>query len=718
MKDCYIIPPVLDDSKAPLDHEISLALMLWAIENEREKGGGFIIRKDAEKVTQVSLLYRPIIIKKYGDFTLAFDGYGVSLTQFKFGVAPSLTYLRSYLLSDDWTSKPESFAVGLDRHAQDFEMAHEENTYDVRGWITEPKLVGALTALLNQSIASDSKPEILLQFLDFNGVSSSLDALDKIKRLLFSENTSLHDLKQVLNEKVSEVIDLLNKECSKIEKEYDDKINKITPSVLENKQKYENQRMNINQQIEARMSKKLHDLKNKLDEAVAKIDSYERSGRQPKGGIEKQYSIRNSMQHRIKELEFEKKRQTTAADKKYDALIKQEQERIDSLEAQRDQALEQPRNKIQRVTDSANRLDKAIDQLIEDHNSIVRMEASSSVIHPAQLGVDEFTLYLPTIVVQFDNGKRPRSTVFSAMTLKQSKGVVGALKEFLGTKSLPLEKADEYLAKFVASFMENPKVRTAALSIARHNNLLLDPPTKESAYSGISKLRARDLISQKEAVELQKAIEGYFVPTGMEGPSIQEGDFAVKVEEKEQRQPLVVRFVNYQGKEKLVGIEELEVLREQDQDEFNRQGLAMKDMIGEYNRLLTYLKGLKIPHTKQYCIDHKENWVQNQLYMALVNSEFQHDVRKERVFQVGEIEARIDFDVGGVGVEVKIFRSTQDFDRLAKEMLNYGEEYSSILIPYINAGGMSNEQLEAELKLLSKHYHQIKGYFPLNYSET
>jgi len=36
----------------------------------------------------------------------------------------------------------------------------------------------------------------------------------------------------------------------------------------------------------------------------------------------------------------------------------------------------------------------------------------------------------------------------------------------------------------------------------------------------------------------------------------------------------------------------------------------------------------------------------------------------------------------------------QDFDWLTKEMLNYGEEYSSILIPYINAGGCQTNNLK------------------------
>ncbi|MDG6937318.1 MAG: hypothetical protein JRN42_02095 [Nitrososphaerota archaeon] len=61
-----------------------------------------------------------------------------------------------------------------------------------------------------------------------------------------------------------------------------------------------------------------------------------------------------------------------------------------------------------------------------------------------------------------------------------------------------------------------------------------------------------------------------------------------------------------------------------------------------------------------------------------------------------------------------VFRSMQDFDRLTREMLVYGKKYSEIIIPYINAGGLSNEQLDTALQLLSEHYPQVKSCFPLN----
>jgi len=78
----------------------------------------------------------------------------------------------------------------------------------------------------------------------------------------------------------------------------------------------------------------------------------------------------------------------------------------------------------------------------------------------------------------------------------------------------------------------------------------------------------------------------------------------------------------------------------------------------------------------------------------MANNEFQTHLRREQTFSVGNLEARIDFDVNGVGVEVKIFRSMQDFDRLTREMLVYGNEYGEILIPYINAGGSPTSSLK------------------------
>jgi hypothetical protein len=711
----YIVPPVLGgDDQAPVDEDLSLALIFWALDSERERGGGFIRKKDAERITQVSFLYRPVLIKKYGNSTLAFDGCGISSTQFKFGIAPSLTYLRSYLISEDWVSKPESFAAGLDRHSQEFERAHEENSYEVRGWITESNLVGQLSNLLRRSVVANSKPETLLVLVDFDEIRDSLDELDKIKRLLYSENAPLKDLKQVLNEKTAEVLAPLNEECVKIERQYNEKIDRIRPSVLESKRRYENQRMNHIQQIEARMSRKMHALRDKQDAAEAKIAAYENSEREPKGGIARQYSIRDSTRRRIRELEDEQKEQIEAVNKKYDELIEQAQNLIDSLEDEKERALEEPKRKISMVTKSANRLNRAIDQLIKDHDSIIKMEASSSIIRPAQVDADEFTLYLPTIIARFDDGKKPHSTVFSVVTMKQSKGVVGALKGLVGMKSSPLEKSDEGLTKFVASYLSNPKVSTAALIAAKQNDVLLNPSTKDSVYSGVAKLQSRGLIKQNEAVEFQEAVENYFVPMGSQVAPVQQGSLASTITEKGEKQPLMVRFVNYRGTEKWVEIDKLETLREQDQNEFASLVPSLRMATSESSRLLGFLRNLKIPHTKQYCIDQGEDWVQNQLYIVLVNSEFGNDVHRERTFNVGVMKARIDFDVRGVGVEVKIFRSMQDFDRLTKEMLNYGEKYHEIIIPYINAGGMSNEQLEAELRLLSKHYPQIKGYFALN----
>jgi hypothetical protein len=175
-----------------------------------------------------------------------------------------------------------------------------------------------------------------------------------------------------------------------------------------------------------------------------------------------------------------------------------------------------------------------------------------------------------------------------------------------------------------------------------------------------------------------------------------------------------VRFVTYQGLERQVRIDELESLRKEDADQFNKQNPSVDYSAGYSTEIRDFLTTLRIPHNKQYCIEHSEDWVQNQLYALLANSQFQTNLHREQTFNVGDLEARIDFDVDGVGIEVKIFRGMQDFDRLTREMLVYGKEYSEILIPYINAGGLSNEQLETALSLLSEHYPQVKGHFALN----
>jgi len=165
-----------------------------------------------------------------------------------------------------------------------------------------------------------------------------------------------------------------------------------------------------------------------------------------------------------------------------------------------------------------------------------------------------------------------------------------------------------------------------------------------------------------------------------------------------------------------VEIDKLEDLRKSDEEEFNKGAPGMRSATGESVRLLRYLKSIRVPHNKQYCINKKEDWVQNLLYFMLANSEFRARVSKERTFEVKETKSRIDFDVSGIGIEVKIFRTVEDFQRLAEEMVRYTREYSEIIIPYINAG-FSEERLYSEFRFLTEQFKEIRGYFELNCSD-
>ncbi len=722
MVNSYTIPLVFaKDGKTQVDEDLSLALIFWSLEYEREKGGGFLRKKKAENITQVSFLHHPILITKYGNATVAFDACGIQSTRFKYGIAPSLTHLPSFLRSNIWTSRPESYAGGLGRHSEEFERAHKENPHEVRAWITDPELLKGLNELLNVSIASDARSDTLPQLIDFTEASNSLAELDKRKHLLNSEIAPLKDIKQELDKKTSEVLAPLKRECSLIEDRYNKEIDRIRPSVLERKEKFENKRMNQRQQIEARFSGRLHDLRNRRDAAAAKIDAHDpHTGREPRGGIDKQYSIKENADRRIRELEREQEERIATVDEKYDVLIEEQQGRIDSLEDQKEANLEEPRGKMKFVNDATDRLTNAIEGLIEDHNSIIGMGSTSSIIRPAEIDIKKFIVYLPTIISRFEDGAKSRTIILTARALKYGKGFFGSLKGLVGLKATPLEEANESLTTFITSVAENPKVSKAISFTARQYDVLRDPKTKNLAISGMGKMQAQGWIKEKEIIEFRKAFDEHFVPSDSADFSPREEKWSINPNDQTQQEPpQSVRFVSYKGVETQVEIGKLEILRKEDQEEFNKDVSSTNYTTSNSARLIEFLRGLKLPDSKSYCINHGEVWVQHQLYTLLANSEFR-GARRERSFRVGEtgaIGARIDFDVGGVGIEVKIFRSPQDFQRLTNEMLTYRGNYGEIIIPYINAGGLSNEELEERFKLLSQHYPEVKGYFPLNCGE-
>jgi hypothetical protein len=433
MGNSYTIPLIVTkDLERQIDEDLSLALVFWFLECEREKGGGFLRKKNAENIIQISLLYRPLLVTKYGNTIVIFDGCGIKSTQIKYGLAPSLTHLPHYLISDNWSSKPELYAEGLNRHAQEFKSANAENSLEVRGWITEPDLMAELAKLLRVSIASESRLNALPLLIDIGKASSSLTQLDKVKDIVRSEIAPLNNIKQKLNEKTSEVLVPLQRDCSQIEDRYNKEIDKIRPAVLEKKGKYENKRMELHQQIEARLSGKLHDLLNKRDAAAAKIDAYNPyTDREPSGGINRQYSIKRSTERRIREEERKRDNQIAIVDRKYDDLIEQEQRRIDSLENQKQTALEEPRRKIREVKNATHHLAKAIDDLIENHSSVIGTGLNPSLVLPTHIDVSEFLVYLPTIISKFDEGTRSRTRFLTSCSLKDGKGILGGSKTSL-----------------------------------------------------------------------------------------------------------------------------------------------------------------------------------------------------------------------------------------------------------------------------------------------
>jgi hypothetical protein len=716
----YTIPLVFaKDFNTQIDEDLALAVLFWSIECEREKSGGFFRKKNDENVTQVSLLYRPLLVTKYGNAIAVFDGCGVKSTQIKYGLAPSLTQLPHFLISDDWASKPELYADGLNRHQQEFKTANAENSLEVRGWITDPDMLAQLTNLLRVSVTSESRSNALPLLIDIEKASSSLAQLDKVKAIIRNEITPLNNIKQKLDEKTSEVLVPLKSCCSLIEDRYNREIDKIRPAVLEKKSKYENKRLEQHHRIEARFSGRLHDLRNKRDAATAKIDAYDPyTDREPRGGIDRQHSIKKSAEHRIRELEVERDNQIATVDEKYNGLIEEEQARIDSLEKKKQIALEEPKRKIREVENSTCRLVKTIDDLIGNHTSVIGAGLNSSFIRPMNIDTDEFIVYLPIIMSKFDGEAGSRTIFLTASPLKDGKGILGGLKDLVGLKFKPLEQPNEALFSFATSFSVNSNVAGPS-HLSRCHNLLSDPKFKTLVSSGIVKMQIRGWLKTKDSVELKKAVQEHFIPSSSLSPAIERENEALSQPIDPPRAPLsLVKFVNYKGVERQVEINQLETERRQDQEEFDHMFPSISHAKRSSTRLTEFLRSLRIPHSKQHCIEKNENWVQEQLYIMLENSEFRNRVRRESSFKEGEISSRIDFDVGGVGIEVKIFRSRQDFARLDMEVRHYSKKHNEIIVPYLNAGGLSNDQLEAEFRDLKEHYKQVIAYFPLNCNDS
>jgi len=131
-----------------------------------------------------------------------------------------MTYTLNYLNSDHWVSKPESYSEGLGRHSKLFEDARGSISQEVAGWITEPELQEALNDLIRASAPAMQSVAALPPTIDFSTITKYFESLDKLKQLVSSEIVPLKEIRQKVNEKTSEVLIPLTKECARIEERF------------------------------------------------------------------------------------------------------------------------------------------------------------------------------------------------------------------------------------------------------------------------------------------------------------------------------------------------------------------------------------------------------------------------------------------------------------------------------------------------------------------
>jgi hypothetical protein len=675
----YTLPLILNtEDNAPVEEDLSIALAFRSLEDEREKGGGIIRKKRPERITCVAVVHRPILILRYGSAMTAFDGCGIVTTRVKYGITPSFTHIQNYLISDTWTTKPESYAEGLNSHSQEFEQATGEYVQELQGWITNSDLLAEVARLLNVSLPSGPNPDSLPLSINFDQAKDSLAKLDAIKFHLRGEITPLKNIKQKVNERTSEVLSSLNRERILIEEKFNREIERIRPSVLKMKERYENERMEQRQRIENRFSGRLHDSRNRRDAASAKIDAYNPdSGREPKGGIDRQYSIKQNAERRIRELKKEQEQQMDLLNEKYDALIEEQQEQINSIERRKDAALEEPKRKIKAVNSATSRLTRAMGELLENHESVIALGSSCGVAIPPHFENTEFVVYLPTVFAEFTEGSKSRIIFQPPRQLKSGKGILGGIKGLVGFKFMPLDTSNQSLFQFVNSISEHPKVRLACMTLANRINLLRNPDTINIISSGTTKMQTRGWLKEKESIEFRRSVSENYHPQGsIASSSSSEIGIPVKATSTRQEDEKRVRILDFRGIEEWVTLDELDKRRREDEDQFAKGARTAKELSQkkeEQGELLNLVHDAiqDFKPSKRY---HNEFPYQTEL-QGWLKSKF-----PSATIEIQTGASRPDIVIEDIAIEVKGPTDNNALNTLTTKCLKYSHYYNKIIL--------------------------------------
>ncbi|MFA5363566.1 MAG: hypothetical protein WC325_00090 [Candidatus Bathyarchaeia archaeon] len=515
------------DRFKPFTKDMEMAAVLYLTERDRKKGEGRVLKKPEEKIGFITEACYPIWLAPWKGRTLIFDGLNLTKQSIPIDVIPDIKAFDNDLQTS--SKSRQAYCAALAQNASFFQNFAGKQETTINGLITDPTFTQDLMDYLKDGDENEKaviSKTVLSPTLDESEVKASIEELLESRNSIEEEIKNLSKIMKMLSKAARDQIKGIQVEIKASIKDFDQKLKKVRPKVMEKINKIHEKRDEEVTVISNKYDRELRTLhqnrvsiEKTLERMSSDMDRYDadiKAARERKDeGNEVQLTQKldeikkkvpglnkeiKDIDRNIENVEDAKRIEVSKARTKVDNQIEEAMQTIRDIEAAKEAKIRVEQQELDSLEQKTAAIIKQIDTMIKTK------EASLNAVD--NLGYSERRIkyalvYLSLYFVCYDAeaGKRyvvyPPSTISSMGIKTKLKGVFGSgkMKVFLQPRSLAIAAL---LDRLVDVTQHNPVFEKEVTEAGLKANILRTTESKVGIKKGLDELKEEGWISDGE----------------------------------------------------------------------------------------------------------------------------------------------------------------------------------------------------------------------------
>jgi len=523
------------DRFKPFTKDMEMAAIFYFAERDRKKGEGRVLKKPGEKLAFIAETCYPIWLIPWRGRTLIFDGLEFTNPSISYDVLPDVKAFDNDVQAS--SKSREAYVAALSQNASYFQNFAGKEGKTIEGLITNPNFTQDLMGYLQdaEEIGKGAATKAVLSpLLDESEVSVSIDELSELRDTVEEEIKALSRSMKLLSKGTREQVKALHAEMKVTIKEFDKRIKKVKPKVMEKIKKIQERRDEEVTRISKKHDRKLRSLHQnrvriertleRLSTDIERIEADIKVARENKDEagefqlsqkldeIKKKLPVLNKeikdIDREIENVEDAKKIEVARARTKPNDHVEEAMKALRDIEAAKEARARLEQQELASLEEMTSSIIKQIDAMIKAKEGALNEIDSIGALERRR---KQAIVYLPVYFVCYETevGKRyvvyPPSNIGSMGIKTKLKGVFGSgkMKSFLQSRSQAIATL---LDRLVDLTQENPVFEKEITEAGIKANILRTTELQVGVKKGLTELRDEGWISENEFQILNERI--------------------------------------------------------------------------------------------------------------------------------------------------------------------------------------------------------------------